>query len=79
MTERGDGATEQDQRLSDIAACGLETLLVAVPRSAEQGAHVFLEHGERRVGKSGFQAARLNCEDRCLSCRFEIGDVLDGS
>ena len=62
----------------NIAACGLETLLVAVPRSAEQGAHVFLEHRERRVGQSGFQAARLNREDRRPPCRFEIGDVLDG-
>ena len=78
VTERGDGAAEQDQRLGDIAACGLETLLVAVPRSAEQGAHVFLEHRERRVGQPGFQAARLNREDRRPPRRFEIGDVLDG-
>ena len=46
--------------------------------SAEQGAHVFLEHGERRVGQSGFQAGRLNREDRRPPRRFEIGDVLDG-
>jgi hypothetical protein len=42
-----------------------------------QGAHVFLEHGERRVGQPRFQAGRLNREDRRPPCRFEIGDVLD--
>jgi hypothetical protein len=50
----------------------------AVTCPAEQGAHVFLEHRERRVGQPGFQAGRLNCEDRRLPRRFEIGDVLDG-
>ena len=76
--ERGDGAAEQDQCPGDIAPRGLETPLVAVPRPAEQGAHVFLEHGERRVGQPGFQAGGLNREDRRAPCRFEIGDVLDG-
>ena len=78
VTERGDGATEQDQRLGDIAPRGLEASLVAVSRPAEQGAHVFLEHGERRVGEPGFQAGGLNREDRRPPRRFEIGDVLDG-
>ena len=54
VAERGDGAAEQDQCPGDIAPRGLETPLVAVPRPAEQGAHVFLEHGERRVGRAGF-------------------------
>ena len=78
MAERGDGAAEQDQRPGDIASRCLEAPLVAVPRPAEQGAHVFLEHGERRVGQPGFQAGRLNREDRRPPCRFEVGDVLDG-
>ena len=78
VPERGDGAAEQDQRPGHIAPRGLETPLVAVPRPAEQGAHVFLEHGERRVGQPGFEAGRLDHEDRRPPCRFEIGDVLDG-
>ena len=78
VPERGDGAAEQDQRLGDIAPRGLETPLVAVPRPAEQGAHVFLEHGERRVGEPGFEAGGLDHEDRRPPRRFEIGDVLDG-
>jgi hypothetical protein len=78
MAERGDGAAEQNQRSGDIAPCGLAAPLVAVPCAAEQGAHVFLEHGERRVGQPRFQAGRLNREDRRPPWRFEIGAVLDG-
>ena len=77
VAERGDGAAEQDQCPGDIAPRGLETPLAAVPRPAEQGAHIFLEHGECRVGQPGFQAGRLNREDRRPPFRFEIGDVLD--
>jgi hypothetical protein len=76
--KRGDGTAEQDQRLGHIAPRGLESSLVPVARPAEQAAHVFLEHGERRVGQPGFQAGRLNREDRRPSRRFQIGDVLDG-
>jgi hypothetical protein len=78
MAERGDGAAEQDQRPGNITPRRLEALLVPIPRPAEQGAHVFLEHRERRIGQAGFQACRLNREDRRPPCRFEIGDVLDG-
>ena len=78
VPERGDCAAEQDQRPGDIAPRGLETPLVAVPGPAEQGAHVFLEHGERRIGQSGFEARRLDNEDRRSPRGFEIGDVLDG-
>ena len=76
--ERGDGAAEQDQCPGDIAPRGLETPLVAVPRPAEQGAHVFLEHGERRVGEPGFEARSLDNEDRRPPRGFELGDVRDG-
>ena len=65
------------KRISALAR-GLKPPLVAVPCSAEQGAHVFLEHGKRRVGQPGFQAAGLNSEDRRPPGWFEIGDVLDG-
>ncbi len=78
VPERGDGAAEQDQCPGDIAPRGLETPLVAVPRPAEQGAHVFLEHGERRVGQPGLEACRLDNEDRRSPRGFEIGDVRDG-
>ena len=78
MAERGDGATKQDQCPGYIASRCLETPLVAVPRPAEQGAHVFLEHGKRRVGQPCFQAGRLNREDCRSACRFEVGDMLDG-
>ena len=64
VAERGDGAAEQDERPGDIASRGLKTSLAAVPRPAEQGAHVFLEHGERRVGQPDFRAGCLNREDR---------------
>ncbi len=78
VSERGDGTAEQDQRPGDVAPRGLETPLVAVPRPAEQGAHVFLEHGERRIGEPGFEAHGLDNEDRRPPRRVEIGDVLDG-
>ena len=77
VPERGDCATEQDQRPGDIAPRGLETPLVPVPCPAEQGAYVFLEHGERRVGQPGLEARRLDNEDRRSPCGFEIGDVRD--
>jgi hypothetical protein len=78
MAERGDGAAGQDQRLGDITPRGLEAMLVPMPRRAEQGAHVFLEHRQRRIGQTGFQACCLNREDRRPPHRFESGDVLDG-
>jgi hypothetical protein len=76
--ERGDGAAEQDQCPGDIAPRGLETSLIAVPCPAEQGAHVFLEHGERRVGEPGFEAHSLDNEDRRPSRGFELGDMRNG-
>ncbi|HTR78073.1 MAG TPA: hypothetical protein VMH39_08180, partial [Gemmatimonadaceae bacterium] len=78
VPQGSNGAAEQDQGPGYIAPRRLITPLVAIPRPAEQGSHVFLEHGERRVGQPGFQAGRLNREDRRPPCRFEIGDVLDG-
>ena len=78
VAERGDSAAEQDQCPRDIASRGLETPLVAVPCATEQGAHVFLEHGERRVGEPGFEAHGLDNEDRHPPCGFELGDMRNG-
>ncbi|HEV2099796.1 MAG TPA: hypothetical protein VGR45_12840 [Stellaceae bacterium] len=78
VPEGGDGATEQNQRPGNIAPCRLETSFVAVLRSTEQGAYVFLEHGERGVGQPGSEARSLDDKDRRPPCRFEIGDVLHG-
>ena len=78
VPERGDGATEQQQRPGNVAPCRLETSFVPVLRPAEQRAYVFLEHGERRVGQSGSKAGGLGDKDGRPPCRFEIGDVLHG-
>ena len=51
---------EQNQRPGDITSRGLETPLVPVPCPAKQGAHVFLEHGERRIGQPGLKERRLD-------------------
>ena len=76
VPERGDRAAEQQQRLGDVPPGGLEAPLVPVPRPAEQRAHVFLEHGEGRVGEPGLKAGGLGHEHRRPPRRFQIGDVL---
>ena len=78
VPECGDCATEQNQRPGHIAPRGLETPLVPVPCPTEQGAYVFLKHGERRIGQPGLETRRLDKEDRRLPCGFEIDDVRDG-
>ena len=78
LLQRRDGAAKQQQRLRDIALCGLEPPFVPVLSLGEQRTHVLLEHGERRVRESGSQAGHLGHEDGRPPRRFEIADVLCG-
>ena len=78
LLQRRDGATEQQQRLGDVALCGLEPPFIPVLGLGEQRTHVLLEHGECRVRELGPQAGDLRHEDGRLPRGFEIGDVLHG-
>jgi hypothetical protein len=74
--KRGDRAAEQQQRLGHVLPGGPETSFIAVPRPAEQSAHVFLKHRERHIGEPGLKAGGLGHEHGCPPRRFQIDDVL---
>ncbi len=59
LLECEDRASEQQQRLGDVAFGRVETPLVLAARFGEQRAHVFFEHGERRVWRSATWATRI--------------------